>query len=396
MLVGGPAAGRASAAVRADAASAATVQPAATGSSMALVTSTATAIADEPLTIIATVTADATDAAPSGSVTFTADGANIAGCVAVPLSNGGQSAAAACQAALAPPGSRLAATFTPSPDAAVLGSTSPTVTQPVAHAPLTIALHAARRVLAGTLTTYTARLSVPSPLSGEPTPTAAVAFLDHGTPIAGCAHRPVSRLTATCAVTYHLAGRHAVTAVYAGDATFAAARSASSSVTVAPIPVTGRIAATMAWTFYFTPTYTEVRSMALTGLAGGSTVQLTCHGTGCPPAARRQVPVAPPCPVTAPATCRAGTALTLTPDLAGDKLATGSQLTVSISHPGYVGKYYSFIVQAGIQPKVRIACLAPSSPLPGAGCTLSNAPASTASAHVRRAGPASGIARGTG
>jgi hypothetical protein len=39
-----------------------------------------------------------------------------------------------------------------------------------------------------------------------------------------------------------------------------------------------------------------------------------------------------------------------------------------ISHPSYIGKYYSFTVRARQQPTVKIACLAPESSLPGVGC----------------------------
>ncbi|HEX4008809.1 MAG TPA: Ig-like domain-containing protein [Solirubrobacteraceae bacterium] len=351
------------------------IQPVATGSSVQVVTSTASATADESVRVTATVTADATDVVPSGSVTFTDDGADIAGCAAVPLSAGGQSATVTCQAAFAPPQAQLAATFAPSADSAVLGSTSPTVTLPVAHVPVRIALHTVTRMMAGTRTTDTARLTIPAQLSGSPLPTGTVTFLDHGKPIPGCARRPVSRLVATCSVTYYLAGRHAITAAYAADPTFAAARSATASLTVSPIAVTGRIAATMKWTFYFTPTYTEVVRIALDGVADGSTVQVGCHGTGCPFVTRRHLLVAPRCATTQPATCATSTGLSLTPDLAGDKLGIGAQLTVSISHPNDVGKYYSFIVRARVQPAVRIACLAPASPLPGAGCTLVSPPA---------------------
>jgi Bacterial Ig-like domain (group 3) len=365
VLAGGPAASRAAGA----GSQASSVAPVATGSSVQVVTSTASATADESMRVTATVTADATDAQPSGSVTFTDGGANIAGCVAVALSARGQSTTVTCQAAFAPPQAQLAATFTPSAESAVLGSTSPTVTLPVARVPLRIALNTVSRMIAGTRTTDTAHLTIPTRLNGSPLPTGTVTFLDHGRPIAGCARRPVSRLAATCSVTYYLPGRHTVTAAYAGDPTFAAARSAASSLTVSPIPVTGRIAATMKWTFYFTPTYTEVVSMALDGVADGSTVQVACHGTGCPFATRRHVIVAPHCATTQPATCATSAGLTLTPDLAGDKLGVGAQLTVSISHPNYVGKYYGFTVRARAQPTTRIACLAPASPLPGAGCT---------------------------
>jgi hypothetical protein len=46
----------------------------------------------------------------------------------------------------------------------------------------------------------------------------------------------------------------------------------------------------------------------------------------------------------------------------------GTQLTIRISHPGYIGKYYSFTVRARRSPALKIACMAPGSSLPGVGC----------------------------
>ena len=63
-----------------------------------------------------------------------------------------------------------------------------------------------------------------------------------------------------------------------------------------------------------------------------------------------------------------GSALSLTSSLAGRRLGVGAQLTLMIGHANYVGKYYSFTVQARKEPMVKIACLAPSSTQPGVGC----------------------------
>ena len=49
-----------------------------------------------------------------------------------------------------------------------------------------------------------------------------VAFSDNGTPITGCSSRHVatSTGTATCQISYKIAGTHPITAAYPGDTAF--------------------------------------------------------------------------------------------------------------------------------------------------------------------------------
>ena len=65
--------------------------------------------------------------------------------------------------------------------------------------------------------TYTATVS-PVPDGGT------VAFSDNGAPIAGCSLRHVdtSTGTATCEMSYKIAGTHPITAAYSGDTAFTA------------------------------------------------------------------------------------------------------------------------------------------------------------------------------
>ena len=131
-------------------------------------------------------------------------------------------------------------------------------------------------------TTMSATLATQTPPAGAGAPTGTVTFSDRGKPIDGCRAKPLSKLTATCSVAFWVAGRHPISAQYGGDAVYAAATSPSSSLTVTAIPVKGDITARTSWTFGFTPTYTTVLELTVTGLYEGSDVTLRCQGKGCP------------------------------------------------------------------------------------------------------------------
>jgi hypothetical protein len=81
----------------------------------------------------------------------------------------------------------------------------------------------------GQQVTYTATVS-PAPDGGT------VSFADGGTPIAGCSAQAVttSTGTATCQLTYSVAGSHSITTTYSGDSAFVGSTSAALAETVAP------------------------------------------------------------------------------------------------------------------------------------------------------------------
>ncbi|MGH2857323.1 MAG: hypothetical protein ACRDMJ_07535 [Solirubrobacteraceae bacterium] len=321
-----------------------------------LAVSSAVATVGDPLTLTATVTSDAAGVSPAGTVTFDEAGVPIPGCTGTPLPAAtGQSASVTCTASLAAPQALLSATFAPSTGSLIAGSISPTATLPVTRATPSVVLVAARRTQAATRTRYTTMI-VPPP--GAPAPSAAVTFDDGGRPIAGCADRPLHGAVSTCSVTWPVPGTHRLTARYLGDAQLAPAGSAVVSQTITPAPIRGRVAATLSWVFYFAPGYTRVLGLTLAGAPRGGTVELDCHGGGCPFAVRRRRVSGPD--------------VDLARGLAGRRLAIGARLTVVIDHSGYVGKYYGFTVRARASPAVRIACLAPGSPLPGVACTLAS------------------------
>jgi hypothetical protein len=232
-----------------------------------------------------------------------------------------------------------------------------------------LALRVAKQVRAGRRTTMSATVSTPTPPAGAPAPTGTVTFSDRGQAIDGCRSQKLTNLTATCSVTIWVSGRHPISAQYGGDATYAAATSSSSALNVTAIPVKGDITARTSWTFRFTPTYTSVLSLTVGGLYEDSNVVLGCQGKGCP-LRSENFPVLRPkvCSPRVPALSCPPNNFFLTKLFSGRRLAVGAQITILISHPSYIGKYYSFTVRARQSPAVKIACLAPGSTLPGVGC----------------------------
>jgi len=232
-----------------------------------------------------------------------------------------------------------------------------------------VALRVAKKVRQGQGTTMSATVSTPAATPGAPAPTGTVTFSDRGKPIATCRAQQLSKLTATCDATFWDAGHHPISASYGGDATYAAATSSSSDLLVTAIPIKGDISARTSWTFRFTPTYTSVLALTVRGLYEGTNVVLNCGGKGCPfrsetfPVLRPKV-----CSPTVPALSCPPNNFFLTKYFAGRRLAVGAQLTILISHPSYIGKYYRFTVRARKSPTVAIACLAPGSTMPGEGC----------------------------
>lgn len=232
-----------------------------------------------------------------------------------------------------------------------------------------LSLRVAKQIRAGRRTTMTATVSTPAPAPGAPAPTGTITFADRGKAIGTCVSERLTKLSAICSATFWVTGRHPISASYGGDATYAAATSASSSLTVTAIPINGDITARTSWTFRFTPTYTSVLGLTVAGLYEGSDVVVGCQGKGCPfrsetfPVLRPKV-----CSPRVPALSCPPNNFFLTKYFAGRRLGVGAQLTILISHPSYLGKSYSFTVQARRSPVVRIACLAPGSTLPGVGC----------------------------
>jgi hypothetical protein len=202
---------------------------------------------------------------------------------------------------------------------------------------------------------------------GTLAPVGSVQFADDGNPIASCDRQPLGpSSTATCTVAYATPGSHAITASYGGDGSFGASTSGAMTVAVQPL---GTIAATMQWTFYYTPAYTRVLALIVNGAPPGATVLVKCHGHGCPFANRTVAATSTrPCGPKGRHRCATHGTIDLTPRFRRRRLRVGARITVEIIEPGWVGKYYMFAVRARRKPLVQIACTAPGNTSISAGC----------------------------
>ena len=172
---------------------------------------------------------------------------------------------------------------------------------------------------------------------------------------------------ASCTVRYSTTGPRRVTAVYNGDSNFTGSASGSIQVSVQPL---GQINSSMQWLFAFTPGYTTVTSMVLNGVSLGTKVILSCKGRGCPFGRLTNV-------LSGAVRCTAGRRhcrshrrgpINLTGAFHRHRLLVGARITIEIRRPGWVGKYYSFVIRSGHVPQVRISCLAPGQSRPGVDC----------------------------
>jgi Big-like domain-containing protein len=363
--------------------------PAAAGAGQSAVQLTASESAltvNQPVTLTATVTADADGAAPSGTVTFQNQGKPISGCAGETAAASGQSATAQCTASFGAPRAQLTAVFT-STSGPGSGATSPAVTVPVATSRPSISLHVTRRIQAGKRVTLTAKLSLTAGRTEPLQPSGSVKFSDRGRTVPGCGGRKVSDLSATCSVTYTLPGGHAITATYLGDTNYEPATSGRSSLSITAIPIKGHITATMSWKFFFSPTYSTILSLVAGGLYEGTNVLVGCHGHGCP-FGTVTYPVHRPgrCSPSVPSVECPPMVFNLIAGFAGRKLSPGTLVSVMIIHPQYVGKYYGFAMRARQPPIVSIACLAPGSTIPGVACSPGTIATVPQHGHVRPSG----------
>ena len=132
----------------------------------------------------------------------------------------------------------------------------------------------------------------------------------------------------------------------------------------------GRLTATMRWTFRYAPSYTQIAALSVEGPALGATIATRCAGKGCPFAIHRiKVRELKRCRAKPAGHCRAPREVSLKWEFRGRNLAVGSRVTVTISRPLDIGKYYRFVVRRRRAPSVNISCVAPGSIVPGRNCT---------------------------
>ncbi len=338
----------------------------------ALLSSPTSAVTNQGVTLITTVTSSSSaSTALWGTVTLADGGAAIHGCVNLPVTPSGQSATVACSTSFAASAAQLTAVFTPTSGSVLKGSVSPVDGLAVGPDTTTTSLDATASVNVGSSTTFTASVAPPAARLGPVKPTGSVEFLDGGQPITSCTGQTLTAGQATCTVTYSAAGAHQITARYVGDTNFTGSSSPAESVSAAPLPtnILGTITSTMQWAFYFTPSFTQVRALVVNGALPGATVLVKCHGKGCPFAHHSTlVGKRARCGKKTKGMCAAYGSFLITPGFAKHHLGVGSRITVEIIRPNWVGKFYSFTVRSRQGPRIQIGCLAPGGSVPGQGC----------------------------
>ncbi len=194
-------------------------------STTTLTSATNPSVWGQPVVFTATITPVAP--APTGTVTFQDGGVNIAGCANRPVA----ARVATCTTTALAVGSHTV-TAVYSGNATYATSTSAAVTQVVSMGSTTTGVAASvNPSVSGQTVTYTATVSAVAPAAG--TRTGTVAFQDGGVVIASCGAKAVAVAgTATCAVAYAGPGTHTITAIYSGDANFAASTASALAQTV--------------------------------------------------------------------------------------------------------------------------------------------------------------------
>jgi hypothetical protein len=351
-------------------------------SSTSIVTSPGSAVTNQLVTLIATVTSTNSSKSPSGTVAFANRGAVIPGCGAIHASTFGQSVTVTCPTTFAAASSpeQLTAAFAPSAGSPVSGSGSTPASLPIRKDSTTSSVDVSNPTVGlGSNETYTA--NVQGSLGGSAKPSGTAEFFDHGRPIAACTRRPLTETSAgsqaSCVVRYQSPGSHSVAVSYPGDANYSDSSSqASTQVTARSISL-GIVTSTMQWSFRLTRSYTRVLGLLINSVSAGTSVLVRCHGPGCPFAKRATtLHQTTQCPAKvkgkgktkAKCTSQRTRNIDLASGFRGGRLHNGALIKIYLTRPQWIGKYYQFTIRASAPPRIRIACLAPGSSAPGVGC----------------------------
>ena len=313
------------------------------------------------LTLIAAVAGS-----PSGTITFYNGYAPIANCQGLSVSS--SNPVAVCEISFAASASpvRVTAAFVPA-NAATGGSSQAQTVDVVAGSTTTSIRASNPSARVGRAVTYTA--SVAPSNQGPAIPSGSVKFIQDGKPLAHCSSVALQAsrgaLSASCTLRYATPGIRQVTAIYSGNQDFGGS---SSSPILVPVQALGRISSSMLWTFRYTASYTTIASMSVNGVSLGTKVIVTCKGHGCPFARRASASFGGVrCTPTGKHRCGKGP-IALAAEFHRNRLVVGTRITVAIRRPGWIGKFYSFVVVSGQTPQVRISCLAPGLSKPGIDC----------------------------
>jgi hypothetical protein len=324
-------------------------------------------VAGQPETLVATVTSATGAAPPTGSVTFERSGVPARGCKSVNTKPSGVSATVVCRTRFAAGRAGLVAAFTPTSGALVTGSNSTVDGFVVGRDPTTVQLIMARRLTVNRRHTLMARVR-PAPGTKRFAPTGTVVFLDRGKVIRGCVEA-VTDGVVRCSVRYHRLRAHAISAIYLGDDTFSGSSSRIHETRVTVAKPSGYVTALMAWTFRYSPSSTQVALLRVTGLVRGVSVSLACSGHGCPLHHHVYRMTKRSCHNAGGGKRHSCQPLDLAARLHHARLGVGAKLTVRLTHRGWLGKYYRFVIRPGRKPKIVTACLAVGVRKPNFACT---------------------------
>ncbi len=335
-------------------------QTASSGTTLSVLPSS-TVATNQPVTLIAAVAGS-----PSGTITFYTGYVAIANCQGLSVSS--SYPVATCETAFSASASPVFVTAAFGPASGSTGGSSQSQAVNVLAASTITSIRASDpSAHVGSPVTYTAFVAPSN--QGPAIPSGSVKFIQDGKPLAHCSNVAVKASgggpSAVCTLRYTTPGLRRVTAIYSGNQDFAG--SASSSILVA-VQALGRISSSMLWTFKYTRSYTTIASMLVNGVSLGTKVVVTCKGRGCPFAARVSAPSGGVrCSPSDKHRCRRGP-IALAGEFHRSRLTVGTRITVQIRRPGWIGKYYSFLVLPSQTPQVRISCLAPGLSKPGIYC----------------------------
>ena len=328
-------------------------------SATSLVVSPSGALTNQIVTLVATVSSSSPNANPAGWLTFYDGGSAISGCANEGFQSAGQSAILVCQGSFGAGAADLTAVYTPGPGSLVGVSGSAPAMLDVGKDSTSVSLAVTKQVARGRRATYTASVVLPVSNSGPIAPTGSIEFVDGGRGIRGCLSRPLNGLGATCVISYKSRGRHNISARYSGDSNFASSTSPSRSVQVGKgspgTIVLGFINSTLQWQFYYHPAYTQVMMLRADGLTRGMSVTLACQGARCP-FGLVSIPI------------RTASSINLLPAFHRRHLRVGARITVRMTRPHWIGKFYSFTVRPGHGPLIILSCLGVDRTRPGVGC----------------------------
>lgn len=149
----------------------------------------------------------------------------------------------------------------------------------------------------------------------------------------------------------------------------------SSATSAISLVVGSQVESAMTWTFGWSRDYTIVQSLVVHEIPSAGTVEVACHGRGCPFVMNRAVVAVSRsrcggrnCKTKPKNSTSPQTELNLTRLFKGRHLSVGTRISVHILKTGWIGKSFLFTTRANHPPSFQAACLAPGSDQPGRGC----------------------------